>query len=77
MDSAKAYSVAWKNESSGISGLSSSSTAAITLVDETSLESVGYPRVYSFEMKLVIDGSSDLKANSYSGNIKVKVETTT
>ena len=77
VDSTMAYSVAWKNESSGISGLSSSSTAAITLVDETFLESVGYPRVYSFEMKLVIDGSSDLKANSYSGNIKVKVETTT
>ena len=77
VDSTKVYSVAWKNESSGISGLSSSSTAAITLVDETSLESVGYPRVYSFEMKLVIDGSSPLSANSYSGNIKVKVETTT
>ena len=76
-DSTGTYSVDWKNESSGITNLSSSKTDPIVLVNESGLESVGFPRVYSFEMKLVIDGSSPLSANSYSGNIKVKVETTT
>ena len=70
-------SVAWRNESSDISNLSSSSTA-ITIVDESSWnttdERLGFPRVYSKEMKLVIDGSSTLKANSYSGYFIVKVE---
>ena len=70
-------SVAWRNESSDISNLSSSSTA-ITIVDESSWnttdERLGFPRVYSREMKLVIDGSSTLKANSYSGYFIVKVE---
>ena len=70
-------SVAWRNESSDISDLSSSSGSK-TIVDESSWstddERLGFPRVYSIEMKLVIDGSSKLEANSYSGNFVVKVE---
>ena len=76
-----AASVDWRNESSDIVGLSSksSSSTPITIVDESSLDDsrLGSPRVYSLEMKLVIDGSSKLKSNSYSGNIKVKVEALT
>ena len=74
-------SVAWRNESADITGLSSKSTNPITIVDESSWalddDRLGAPRVYSLEMKLVIDGSSTLKSNSYSGNIKVKVEALT
>ena len=74
-------SVAWRNESADITGLSSKSTNPITIVDESSWAlndgRLGGPRVYSLEMKLVIDGSSTLKSNSYSGNIKVKVEALT
>lgn len=70
-------SVTWRNESSDISDLSSSSGSK-TIVDESSWstddERLGFPRVYSIEMKLVIDGSSKLEANSYSGNFVVKVE---
>lgn len=70
-------SVTWRNESSDISNLSSSSGSK-TIVDESSWstddERLGFPRVYSIEMKLVIDGSSKLEANSYSGNFVVKVE---
>ena len=77
----KTDSVAWRNESSDITGLSSESTNPITIVDESSWAlddgRLGSPRVYSLEMKLVIDGSSTLKSNSYSGNIKVKVEALT
>ena len=77
----KTDSVAWRNESSDITGLSSKSTNPITIVDESSWAlddgRLGSPRVYSLEMKLVIDGSSTLKSNSYSGNIKVKVEALT
>ena len=77
----KTDSVAWRNESSDITGLSSESTNPITIVDESSWalddDRLGAPRVYSLEMKLVIDGSSTLKSNSYSGNIKVKVEALT
>ena len=73
--------VDWRNESSDIVGLSSksSSSTPITIVDESSLDDsrLGSPRVYSLEMKLVIDGSSTLKSNSYSGNIKVEVEALT
>ena len=80
-DSGKTDSVAWRNESSDITGLSSESTNPITIVDESSWalgdDRLGVPRVYSLEMKLVIDGSSTLKSNSYSGNIKVKVEALT
>ena len=77
----KTDSVAWRNESADITGLSSKSTNPITIVDESSWalddDRLGAPRVYSLEMKLVIDGSSTLKSNSYSGNIKVKVEALT
>ena len=77
----KTDSVAWRNESADITGLSSKSTNPITIVDESSWalddDRLGVPRVYSLEMKLVIDGSSTLKSNSYSGNIKVKVEALT
>ena len=77
----KTDSVAWRNESSDITGLSSESTNPITIVDESSWAlndgRLGGPRVYSLEMKLVIDGSSTLKSNSYSGNIKVEVEALT
>ena len=77
----KSDSVAWRNESADITGLSSKSTNPITIVDESSWalddDRLGVPRVYSLEMKLVIDGSSTLKSNSYSGNIKVKVEALT
>ena len=80
-DKGKTDSVAWRNESSDITGLSSESTNPITIVDESSWAlndgRLGSPRVYSLEMKLVIDGSSPLKSNSYSGNIKVKVEALT
>ena len=80
-DSGNTDSVAWRNESSDITGLSSKSTNPITIVDESSWalddDRLGVPRVYSLEMKLVIDGSSTLKSNSYSGNIKVKVEALT
>ena len=80
-DSGKTDSVAWRNESSDITGLSSESTNPIIIVDESSWAlndgRLGSPRVYSLEMKLVIDGSSTLKSNSYSGNIKVKVEALT
>ena len=80
-DSGNTDSVAWRNESSDITGLSSKSTNPITIVDESSWalddDRLGGPRVYSLEMKLVIDGSSTLKSNSYSGNIKVKVEALT
>ena len=80
-DSGNTDSVAWRNESSDITGLSSESTTPITIVDESSWalddDRLGVPRVYSLEMKLVIDGSSTLKSNSYSGNIKVKVEALT
>ena len=69
---------AWRNESSDITGLSSKSTNPITIVDESSWalddDRLGVPRVYSLEMKLVIDGSSKLEANSYSGYFIVKVE---
>ena len=71
-------SVAWRNESADITGLSSKSTNPITIVDESSWalddDRLGVPRVYSLEMKLVIDGSSKLEANSYSGYFIVKVE---
>ena len=77
----KTDSGAWRNESADITGLSSKSTNPITIVDESSWalddDRLGGPRVYSLEMKLVIDGSSTLKSNSYSGNIKVKVEALT
>ena len=80
-DSGNTDSVAWRNESSDITGLSSKSTNPITIVDESSWalddDRLGVPRVYSLEMKLVIDGSSTLKSNSYSGNIKVEVEALT
>lgn len=80
-DSGNTDSVAWRNESSDITGLSSKSTNPITIVDESSWalddNRLGAPRVYSLEMKLVIDGSSTLKSNSYSGNIKVEVEALT
>lgn len=80
-DKGKTDSVAWRNESADITGLSSKSTNPITIVDESSWAlndgRLGSPRVYSLEMKLVIDGSSPLKSNSYSGNIKVKVEALT
>ena len=80
-DSGNTDSVAWRNESSDITGLSSKSTNPITIVDESSWalddDRLGAPRVYSLEMKLVIDGSSTLKSNSYSGNIKVEVEALT
>ena len=80
-DSGNTDSVAWRNESSDITGLSSESTNPIIIVDESSWAlndgRLGSPRVYSLEMKLVIDGSSPLKSNSYSGNIKVKVEALT
>ena len=80
-DSGNTDSVAWRNESSDITGLSSTSTNPITIVDESSWalddDRLGAPRVYSLEMKLVIDGSSTLKSNSYSGNIKVEVEALT
>ena len=80
-DKGKTDSVAWRNESSDITGLSSESTNPIIIVDESSWAlndgRLGSPRVYSLEMKLVIDGSSPLKSNSYSGNIKVKVEALT
>ena len=80
-DKGKTDTVAWRNESSDITGLSSKSTNPITIVDESSWalddDRLGVPRVYSLEMKLVIDGSSTLKSNSYSGNIKVKVEALT
>ena len=80
-DKGKTDSVAWRNESSDITGLSSKSTNPITIVDESSWalddDRLGAPRVYSLEMKLVIDGSSTLKSNSYSGNIKVEVEALT
>ena len=74
----KTDSVAWRNESADITGLSSKSTNPITIVDESSWalddDRLGVPRVYSLEMKLVIDGSSKLEANSYSGYFIVKVE---
>ena len=77
-DSGNTDSVAWRNESADITGLSSESTNPITIVDESSWAlndgRLGSPRVYSKEMKLVIDGSSTLKANSYSGYFIVKVE---
>ena len=77
-DSGNTDSVAWRNESSDITGLSSKSTNPITIVDESSWalddDRLGVPRVYSLEMKLVIDGSSKLEANSYSGYFIVKVE---
>ena len=77
----KTDSVAWRNESADITGLSSKSINPITIVDESSWalddDRLGGPRVYSLEMKLVIDGSYTLKSNSYSGNIKVKVEALT
>ena len=80
-DSGNTDSVACRNESSDITGLSSKSTNPITIVDESSWalddDRLGAPRVYSLEMKLVIDGSSTLKSNSYSGNIKVEVEALT
>ena len=80
-DKGKTDSVAWRNESADITGLSSKSTNPITIVDESSWalddDRLGAPRVYSLEMKLVIDGSSTLKSNSYSGNIKVEVEALT
>lgn len=71
--------VEWKNTASSFPYTMTSSTSkdeGLMLIDE---ESIVYtnPRVYSWEVKLVVDGSSAVEAQKYTGEFKLKVKTTT
>ena len=69
--------IEWKNTASSFPySLTSSTSEDLTLVTE---ESIVYtnPRVYSWEVKLVVDGSSAVEAQRYTGEFILKVEATT
>ena len=71
--------VKWKNTASSFPYTMTSSTSkdeGLMLINE---ESTVYtnPRVYSWEVKLVVDGSSPVEAQRYTGEFKLKVKTTT
>ena len=71
--------VEWKNTASSFPYTMTSSTSkdeGLMLINE---ESTVYtnPRVYSWEVKLVVDGSSPVEAQRYTGEFKLKVKTTT
>ena len=66
--------IEWKNTASSFPySLTSSTSEDLTLVTE---ESIVYtnPRVYSWEVKLVVDGSYSVNAKRYSGEFILKVE---
>ena len=71
--------IEWKNTASSFPHIMTSSTSkdeGLMLINE---ESTVYtnPRVYSWEVKLVVDGSSPVEAQRYTGEFKLKVKTTT
>ena len=71
--------VKWKNTASSfpyIISISTSKEEGLMLINE---ESTVYtnPRVYSWEVKLVVDGSSPVEPQRYTGEFKLKVKTTT
>ena len=71
--------VEWKNTASSFPYTMTSSTSkdeGLMLINE---ESTVYtnPRVYSWEVKLVVDGSSPVEAQRYTGVFTLKVEATT
>ena len=71
--------IEWKNTASSFPYTMTSSTSkdeGLMLINE---ESTVYtnPRVYSWEVKLVVDGSSPVEAQRYTGEFKLKVKTTT
>ena len=71
--------VEWKNTASSFPYTMTSSTSkdeGLMLINE---ESTVYtnPRVYSWEVKLVVDGSSPVEAQRYTVEFKLKVKTTT
>ena len=71
--------VEWKNTASSFPYTMTSSTSkdeGLMLINE---ESTVYtnPRVYAWEVKLVVDGSSPVEAQRYTGEFKLKVKTTT
>lgn len=71
--------VEWKNTASSFPYTMTSSTSTskgLTLINE---ESIVYtnPRVYSWEVKLVVDGSSPVEAQRYTGVFTLKVEAKT
>ena len=71
--------VEWKNTASSFPYTMTSSTSkeeGLMLINE---ESTVYanPRVYSWEVKLVVDGGSPVEAQRYTGEFKLKVKTTT
>ena len=71
--------IEWKNTASSFPYSLTSSTSkeeGLMLINE---ESTVYtnPRVYSWEVKLVVDGSSPVEAQRYTGEFKLKVKTTT
>ena len=74
--------IEWKNTASSFPHIMTSSTPTseegLTLIDEKSIVYVyTNPRVYSWEVKLVVDGSSPVEAQRYTGVFTLKVEATT
>ena len=74
--------IEWKNTASSFPHIMTSSTPTseegLTLIDEKSIVHVyTNPRVYSWEVKLVVDGSSPVEAQRYTGVFTLKVEATT
>lgn len=80
----------WRNTTSTptFSSLSSSSLtyttdgSGVSTVDDLTLKeesesSYAYPRVYSWEMKLVVDGDTPVEAKKYTGEFILKVNTKT
>ena len=80
----------WRNTTSTptFSSLSSSSLtyttdgSGVSTVDDLMLKeepesSYTYPRVYSWEMKLVVDGDTPVEAKKYTGEFILKVKTKT
>ena len=74
--------VEWKNTASSFPYTMTSSTPTseegLTLIDEKSIVYVyTNPRVYSWEVKLVVDGSSPVEAQRYTGVFTLTVEAKT
>ena len=71
--------VEWKNTASSFPYTMTSSTSTskgLTLINEDSIVDTN-PRVYSWEVKLVVDGSSPVEAQRYTGVFTLKVEAKT
>lgn len=66
--------IEWKNTASSFPYTLTSSTSGVLTLETEESKVYTNPRVYSWEVKLVVDGSSAVNAKRYSGEFILKVE---